>query len=208
MSKNVLVCAAHPDDEMLGCGGVIARHIAEDDVVNVIFLTHGRAGAAAAHSATRILRTSVPHFIGYPDQGLDTISLLSLTQSIERWSQPMNPNIVYTHHAGDLNADHRRVTKAVMTAFRPLPGSSIEAIYGYETLSSTEWSVDHAFVPQRYVAIDLTKKMTALWEYDTEMRPYPHSRSYETVTALARFRGSSVGVQHAEAFTVLREVVR
>jgi len=219
VSKTVLICAAHPDDEVLGCGGVIARHVAEGAKVYILCFTDGEAARlggdtriAARHQmammAADILGAQAPFFFTFEDQRLDTKPLLILIRGIEQYASNIQPNIVYTHHAGDLNSDHRIVTQAVMTAFRPLPGSSIEAIYGYEVLSSTEWSIDNAFVPQRFVSIDLGTKKSALSEYAYEMRDFPHARSMSTVISLAKFRGSSAGLWAAEAFTVLREVVR
>src|SRR5215475_2581167 len=216
MPKSILVCAAHPDDEVLGCGGTIARHVTEGNKVNVVYLADGVSSRAvdneqillrheAAIRAQKVLGIQgIPVFYDYPDQKLDTIHLLKLVQSIEH---VCHPNIVYTHHLGDLNADHRRVTEAALIAFRPLPGSTVEAIYGFETLSSTEWASEEIFVPTRFVAIDLEKKLAALKEYQSEMRDFPHPRSYDGVRALAMLRGMTVGLPTAEAFTVLREII-
>jgi LmbE family N-acetylglucosaminyl deacetylase len=228
LSQTILVCAAHPDDEALGCGGVMARHAAEGDHVHVLFLAEGVSsrrtddGKAQAElserrdsaiRAAKVLGAQTPIFCDYPDQRLDMISLLDVIKSIESLTADICPNVVYTHHAEDLNLDHRRVTQAVMTAFRPYPASRVVAIYGFETLSSTEWafgSRQSAFSPLRYVSIATTLelKLAALREYRFEMRDFPHPRSYETVKALATLRGSTVGVPAAEAFTVLREVIR
>jgi N-acetylglucosamine malate deacetylase 1 len=226
LQKTILVCVAHPDDEVLGCGGTMARHVDAGDSVHVIFVADGvtarqESGAnrekavvdrrEAARKAAKIIGCEPPNHLDYPDQRLDTVSLLDLTQSIEARLAKIGPDIVYTHHGDDLNADHRLVSEATVTALRPMPGQKVIAVYGFETLSSTEWvfhSRATAFRPNRFVAIEKTlgRKLDALRAYHVEMRDFPHPRSYETVEALAKLRGSTVGLAAAEAFTVLREV--
>jgi LmbE family N-acetylglucosaminyl deacetylase len=224
--RTVLVCAAHPDDEVLGCGGTMARHVDRGDTVHVIFVADGigaRKGSSAEHeralverreaaeNAARVIGCQTPHHLDFPDQRLDTIPLLDITQSIEALLTTIRPDLIYTHHEGDLNADHRLVSEATMTAVRPTPGQGVVAVYGFETLSSTEWvfhSRGTAFRPNRFVGIETTlgRKLDALRAYRAEMRAFPHPRSYKTVEALATLRGSTVGLAAAEAFTVLREV--
>lgn len=222
--RTILVCAAHPDDEILGCGGTMARHAESGDSVHVIFVADG-TGARKSRDAERMLTerreaaikaASIvgcghPHFLDYPDQRLDTIGLLDITQSIEGLLLKIQPDIIFTHHGDDLNADHRIVSEATMTAVRPIPGQKVVAVYGFETLSSTEWvfqSRGTGFRPNRFVGIEATlaRKIDALRAYDFEMRDFPHPRSYETAAALAKLRGSTVGLGAAEAFTVLREI--
>ena len=227
-NKRVLVCAAHPDDEVLGCGGVMAMHADRGDIVNVVFVAdgvtsrgsedrnlaaEGTARRTAAEEAAEVLGARTPISMDFPDQRLDSVSLLVVTQAIEKLMQELRPEIVYTHHAGDLNRDHRIVTQAVLTATRPYTGQTVLSIYGYEVLSSTEWTFGaqaDAFRPVRFVSItrSLQRKMKALGAYNYEMRDFPHSRSYECVRALAQFRGGTVGEEAAEAFTVFREIVR
>ena len=222
----ILVCVAHPDDEVLGCGGTMARHVDAGDSVHVIFVADGVAARKgsdadreralvgrreAARKAAKIIGCEPPNHLDFPDQRLDTVPLLDLTQIIEARLTQIKPDVVYTHHGDDLNADHRRVSEATMTALRPTPGQKVVAVYGFETLSSTEWvfhSRATAFRPNRFVGIEKTleRKLDALRAYRAEMRDFPHPRSYETVQALARLRGSTVGLAAAEAFTVLREV--
>lgn len=224
--KRVLVVAAHPDDEALGCGGTIARHVAEGDVVSAAFLTDGTsarpspdleaakaAREAAARRAARVLGIAELHFLDFPDNRLDSVALLDVVQRLEEIVVSVDPDVVYTHHGCDLNADHRIAHQAVATACRPLPGMTLAAVYGFETLSSTEWTtpaIGAAFLPQRFVDIGewLKVKFDALQCYGDELRPYPHPRSLAAVESLTRIRGSSVGVAAAEAFTVIRQVVR
>lgn len=222
MSTTVLVVVAHGDDEALGCGGTIAAHAARGDAVHLLVVADGvtsraadtdRAGREAdtRAAAERLGIAARPEFLGFPDNRLDSVALLDVVQAVEAVVERVRPVVVYTHHGGDLNIDHAVVHRAVMTACRPLPGAPVRAIYGFEVPSSTEWSdpdLARPFVPQRFVGIGdhLQTKLEALACYGSEMRPFPHARSTEAVEALARLRGSQVGMPAAEAFTVLREV--
>ncbi|HZQ14719.1 MAG TPA: PIG-L family deacetylase [Pseudolabrys sp.] len=219
---NIAVIVAHPDDEVLGAGGTMARHVKEGHAVHVLIVADGETSrpdravdkrAQAAANAARTLGAEPPRLLGLADQRLDTVPLLDVTQAIERFLAEAAPSVVYTHHPNDLNADHCIVARAVMTACRPLPGSAVTAIYGFETPSSTEWAPPDAaetFVPARFVDISdtLSVKMAALKHYDAEMRPFPHPRSYEAIEALARWRGATAGMRAAEAFVVLRDLLR
>ena len=165
----------------------------------------------AASRAASEIGADEPRMLGLPDNRLDTLPLLDVIKPVEAVVEAVAPKIVYTHHAGDLNVDHRIVHQAVVTACRPLPGAPVRAIYTFETVSSTEWqSAGEAFRPQRWVDIEpfLRCKMRALEAYEAEMRPFPHARSFDAVEALARVRGAAVGLKAAECFVVVREVVR
>ena len=223
MSERVLVCAAHPDDEALGCGGAIARHCETGDEVQVLFVADGvtargrpTAGGEVerrrdcAVAALEVLGAKPPIFLNFADQRLDAAPLLDITRRIEEVATAFRPSMAYTHHAGDLNLDHQIVSRATLTALRPVPGQNATRIYGFEVLSSTEWAFGSpAFAPARFVNIAATfaKKMAALRCYDFEMRSPPHPRSYKTVEALAVYRGAAAGFDYAEAFTILREMV-
>lgn len=222
MAKTVLVVVAHADDEALGCGGTIARHVAEGDLVFVVFMADGvssRAQAgqddlvkrhAAAEHAREILGIRKNFYLGLPDNCLDSLPLIEVIKRLEPIFSKLQPNIVYTHHHGDLNVDHRITHQAVLTACRPTPGSHTQAIYAFEVISSTEWAtpVAEPFVPNYYVNISdqLSTKIQALKAYHVEMRDTPHSRSLEHVAHLAHHRGHTVGVVAAEAFVVIRTV--
>ncbi len=222
MTDRVLVCAAHPDDETLGCGGVIARHCEAGEEVHVLFVADGvtaRGSATgeeiqkrreAASAALQVLGAKPPIFLNFADQKLDSAPLLDIIRRIEDIAGAVRPSLVYTHHAGDLNFDHQIVSRATLTALRPVPGQKASRIYGFEVLSSTEWAFGSpAFAPVRFVNIAATfaKKMAALRCYDFEMRSPPHPRSYKAVEALAVYRGGAAGFDYAEAFTILREMV-
>ena len=222
MTERVLVVAAHADDEALGCGGAMARHSDNGDTVDVVFVADGVTGRgdeklderhASALRACSILGANEPVFLDFPDQKLDTLSFLQIVQAIEPLIQRIGPTIIYTHHGGDLNLDHRIVHQAVLTALRPMPSSTYKAIYAFEVSSSTEWAssaIGEGFRPDYFVAIETTidRKIEALHAYGQEMRDFPHSRSYDAVRALAVVRGSSVGLPSAEGFVTLRSIAR
>lgn len=223
MAERVLVIAAHPDDEVLACGGTLARHAAEGDAVLVLFLADGETSRGPVEAAmlserqcmaaecSAILGLEPPRFLGLPDQRLDTVALLDVVWQVERVMAEWRPTVVYTHHGNDLNVDHRIAHQVALTACRPLPGSTVRAVYAFETVSSTEWGLPAgpAFRPTRFVDIraQIAVKAKAVAAYAAEMRPFPHARSHEAVGGLARQRGAQVGLFAAEAFEVLREIV-
>lgn len=218
--KTVLVVAAHSDDEALGCGGTIARHVAEGDTVYAVFLADGvssREGTGtvelnkrmeAAERARQILGITKNYYLGLPDNRLDTLPLIEVIHPLEKVISEIKPHTIYTHHYGDLNVDHRIAHQAVMTACRPMPGSSVQEIFSFEIMSSTEWSGSmlSPFLPNCFVDIGgyFGVKEKALLAYADEMRPFPHSRSMEHVRCLAVHRGASVGFTSAEGFMVIR----
>lgn len=222
MSKNVLVVAAHTDDEALGCGGTIARHVAEGDIVYAVFLADGvtsRPGAtpeeleqrnAAAEKAHKILGITKAYMLGFPDNRMDSVPLLDIVQALEAVIEELKPQVVYTHHYGDLNIDHRITHQATMTACRPMPGSSVLELYAFEVLSATGWNTPGAtpFVANAYIDVSgfMGKKMEALRAYELEMRCEPHPRSFVNVQRLAEFRGNTVGLAAAESFQLLRSI--
>lgn len=219
MSKTVLVVAAHADDEALGCGGTIARHVAEGDTVHLVLMADGvksRVGTddtalaerdAAADQAHGILGIHSVQRLGFPDNRMDSLPLLDIVQALEPVIARIAPQVIYTHHHGDLNIDHRIAHQAVMTACRPVPGSSVCEIYAFEVLSSTEWStpLSNPFIPNTFVDISayLDTKQLALEAYVDEMRSVPHSRSIEHAMLLAQHRGHSVGFEGAEGFVLI-----
>jgi N-acetylglucosamine malate deacetylase 1 len=224
MSKPVLAIVAHPDDEVLGAGGTLARHAVKGDAVHILFLADGVGSrgddkaaaehrARAARLAASTLRVHEPDFLGLPDNRLDGLDLLDIVMPIEKAIRKIAPQTIYTHHAGDLNIDHALCHRAVLTACRPMLGSTVLRIYAMEVPSSTEWSSPHpayAFMPTHFVDISGTQeaKRRALEAYGEEMRPFPHPRSFEALNALAAWRGASAGLHAAEAFMVVREIER
>lgn len=221
--KTILAIAAHPDDEALGAAGTLARHAAEGDEVHIAFLADGEGSRgskdnlaerqSAAKKAGDVIGAKSVLCHDFPDNKMDGVPLLEVTQHVEKIITDINPHIIYTHHAGDLNIDHRVTHQAVLTACRPMPGSQLEAIYAFEVLSSTEWAGpedENPFRPNHYVDISnfYEQKKKSLECYAEEMRDFPHARSYEAVEALATLRGAHVGVQKAESFMVVRTIKR
>ncbi len=224
---NILVIAAHPDDEVLGCGGTIARYAAEGAAVSILILANGLSSRAdydpvrdaplmklhheRAERAGRLLGAREVVLAGFPDQKMDTVPLLDVTQRIEREIARVEPEIVFTHHGGDLNLDHVITFRATMTATRPMAGRPVKRLYSYEVGSSTEWSFQQfapSFHPTTFVdiAAHIEAKIAAMQIYESEARMFPHPRSPEALRAQAHFRGAAAGVLAAEAFCCLREI--
>lgn len=220
MSRTVLVVAAHADDEVLGCAGSLAKHVAAGDKVHAVFVADGvmsRVGSGpgdsarrqqAAENARNILGIESLVFMNLPDNRLDSLPLLDIVQPLELIISKLAPEIIYTHHYGDLNVDHQLVHKAVMTACRPLPSSTVQEILAFEVMSSTEWNsvALTPFLPNLFIDISaqIDTKMRALEAYALEMNDPPHSRSIEHLRHLAMHHGYCVGVPAAEAFMVMR----
>lgn len=215
----ILVIAAHADDEVLGCGGTIAKHVASGDLVHEVFITNGVSSRNvkdsqiknrknASKKAANILGVASIHQLDFPDNKLDSIPLLDIVQPIEKIIEELQPDVIYTHHIGDLNIDHQLTHKAVMVACRPQPDFCVKQIYAFEIPSSTEWQTPgyFAFMPNFYVDISnqIKVKEQALEAYIEEMRPVPHSRSIKNLRNLSCLRGNSVGVNQAEAFVSVR----
>ena len=224
MSKIILVVAAHPDDEALGCGGTIAWHVAKGDKVFVVFMADGVSSRGsqigsvehqernhAALSSCEILGTQAPIFLGLPDNRMDSLALLDIVQPLESVINKIKPTTIYTHHFGDLNADHRITHQAVMTACRPQGDDSVKTILSFEVSSSTEWqtpSCGQVFEPNWFVDIKNTlgNKLKALSAYKEEMREYPHARSMKNIVNTSMVRGATVGMENAEAFVLVRNL--
>ena len=219
----VLIVAAHPDDEALGAGATIARHTRAGEEVSILFLADGVSSRnperdhveelgrrrSAAIVAARILGASTPKFLDLPDNRLDSVALLTLTRAVEEEVERIRPNTVYTHHASDLNVDHRCTHEAVMTACRPVATSPVDTVLCFESPSSTEWrstAAAPAFNPTWFVDVGntLETKLAALSAYEEELRPWPHPRSLEAIEHLARWRGATICSTAAEAFVLAR----
>ena len=216
----VLVIAPHPDDEVLGCGGTIAKHTSGGDEVYVCIVTKAyppqwsedeiKKARDEVLNVNQILGIKKTYFIDLPTVKLDTIPQKELNDLISRCVVEVQPEIIYLPHKGDINKDHGLVFDAAMVAMRPRPGAVIKKVLCYETLSETEWaapSVENAFIPNVYVDISdtLETKLKAAAAYKTELKEFPHPRSLEAISALAKLRGSTIGVEAAEAFTLVRE---
>jgi len=220
--KKALVVAAHPDDEVLGCGGTVARLTNEGVTVKIIILATGALSRDSAnnqdvqalkHSAkesAKILGVSDIIFGSFPDNKMDTVALLDIIKFIESHTRDFFPNLVFTHCSSDLNIDHQLCHEAVLTAFRPLPKSSVKTILTFETVSSTEYAFGtrERFKPNFFVEIDKfsRQKADALGAYKEEMRKFPHPRSVKHIKNLAVVRGAEVGLNQCEAFNLVRNI--
>lgn len=225
-AKVALAVAAHPDDEVLGCGGTLAKLRSAGWQTHVLLLGEGITARdeartvearrseldelnAAVSKAHQILDTTSVTRATLPDNRLDGIELLEVVKLVERAVRKLQPTRIYTHHYGDVNVDHRVVHEAVQAAARPQPGSATKELFFFEVPSSTEWRSSAnslGFAPAAFTDISqhLEAKQLALDCYSAEMRAWPHPRSREGVAALAAWRGATVGVAAAEAFEVGR----
>ena len=223
----ILIIAAHPDDEVLGAGGTIARVVKEGHEVHIAIMSEGvtsrdpqseqvkleQVDALRRHSrqAAKILGAKDIYLHNLPDNRFDTVALLDIVKLIEDLVEHVSPDVVYTHHGGDLNVDHVILHRAVITATRPTQGQQVREIYAFEIPSSTEWSfqsIKPHFHPNIFVNISntLTIKIQALSCYKSEIRTFPHPRSPEALQAIARRWGSVVGFEAAEAFELIRTI--
>ncbi|MBT3405565.1 PIG-L family deacetylase [Candidatus Woesearchaeota archaeon] len=208
----VLVICAHPDDEVIGCGGTIAKHTKDGDEVYVCIVSEGVSGQydhegmieerrKHANEVQKLLNIKKYFFFDFPDVKLDTIPQLEINKTIESVIQQVKPDIVYTHDGNDLNSDHQIVSNSTLVACRPLRAKFIKKILFYEIFGSTK-----QFNPNYYVDLtdDFDKKLTALSKYETEVDA--QTRSLETIRKLAAFRGCEINTSLAEAFRIFREI--
>lgn len=225
-NQKILVVVSHPDDESLGLGGTIYRHVHSGDAVYAVSMTDGVSSRDVKfknilkkkryRASLKVGKELGINWIkgpNFPDNAMDTVSLLKVTKFIEKVKEKITPSLIYTHSYSDLNIDHQIVNKATLTAFRPQPNELWTEIRTFEIPSSTDYGyklTTGLFNPNLY--IDITnywkKKLEALKHYKMEMKDYPHSRSLEGLENLAKYRGNQVGLKYAEAFEVIRKIKR
>jgi len=217
-SNRVLILAAHPDDEILGCGGVAALHAAAGDLVTSVIACEGeslrygdRVVGMEEHSrkAGAVLGVQDVRLLGFPDQKLDTLTLTKIITPIEAVVREVRPRIVYCQYGGDVNRDHELLFKAVLVATRPTE-PCIETVYAFDTASSTEWAYPRTFVPDTWVDIAavLERKLQAMACYQSELRDYPHPRSLAALRHKAHAWGNQCCLEAAEVFMTVRRVLR
>lgn len=222
--RRILVVAAHPDDEILGCGGTVAKLSQDNDVYSLVLgegvtsrdLKRQRSKRKSdllslqreMKRANKILGVKELFSADLPDNRFDSVALLDITKHIEKLIAKLQPHTIYTHYGKDLNIDHQLTYQAVLTATRPLPDQSVQEVYAFETVSSTEFNFPLSFSPNTFSDITdfLDIKIKALAEYKSEMRPLPHPRSLEHVRHVAKYWGTRVGMQSAEAFQTVRKL--
>lgn len=229
-NKRIMVVAAHPDDELLGLGATMHKLIKEQSaVVHVVILGEGITSRSDTHDPEKwkeVLEThhanmnaagahigfASIHSYNFSDNRFDSHALLDIVKVVEKEKEEFQPDIIFTHNAGDLNVDHRYTFQAVMTATRPMADEVVKAVICFETNSATEWQYSNhpeSFHPNLFVEIgeeDLQAKIDALGEYKFEIRDYPHPRSAKALRVLAEYRGYASGLNMAEAFEVVRMI--
>ncbi|MBW8015828.1 MAG: PIG-L family deacetylase [Planctomycetes bacterium] len=221
MRNKILVIAAHPDDEILGCGGTMAKLAQQGDDIYTLILGKGIAArglkeqdvaketeylSSCMTSANQTVGSKEVFSFDFPDNSFDSIALLEIVKVIEEVKNKVKPDTIFTHYYDDLNIDHRLTFEAVITATRPMADESVKAIYSFETMSSTEWKYPLSFSPNTFFDISETidVKLKALEYYKSEMREFPHPRSLEAVELFARNWGVKTGLKFAEAFECVR----
>ena len=225
-NKTILIVAAHPDDEVLGCFGTVARLIQEGYVAYTLILGEGKTSRekyrdTSKHSeefkvlnkeiieANQTIGIKKTFIYDFPDNRFDSVDLLDIVKVIDTMKQKINPNIIFTHYENDLNIDHKITYQAVITATRPMENESVKEIYSFEILSSTEWQYPISFSPDVFFDIKDTieLKLSAMKCYKSELCEYPHPRSLEGIELNAKYNGMRVGKNYVEAFKTIRKIV-
>ncbi|MDA3969391.1 UDP-4-amino-4,6-dideoxy-N-acetyl-beta-L-altrosamine N-acetyltransferase [Helicobacter ibis] len=223
-NKTILIVVAHPDDEVLGCFGTIARMIKEGHRAYTLVLGEGKSSRAVKRSditqesydilddefykANKSIGISEVFRERFPDNAFDSVPLLEIIKSIEKIKQKTKPDIIFTHYESDLNIDHKITFQAVLTATRPMRDECVREIYSFEVLSSTEWKYPHSFSPNVFFDISdtLELKINAMNLYKSELCEYPHPRSLTGIELNAKYRGLQVGLSSVESFMLIRLV--
>lgn len=212
----VLVFAPHNDDETLGVGGTISKLIKQNNEVYVCEVTSGsryKTVQAEALSAHKLLGVKETFFLNLPVGKLRNLDQPSINNKISEIVEKIRPQTVFLPFIGDMHIDHRETLESAMVALRPVQNPEIKEIYMYETLSETGWnlpSCDKAFIPNVWFDITETfeQKIKAMQCYKSQLKDYPHPRSIDAIEALAKYRGSTVGVKYAESFMLIRSIHR
>lgn len=225
MSKKILIIVAHPDDEVLGCFGTVARLIKEGYEAYTLILGEGKTSRYEKRitenrkDEIQLLNTEIikaNNIIGikkvfiesFPDNRFDSVDLLDIIKVISKVKDEVKPDIIFTHYECDLNIDHQITYKAVITATRPMKDECVKEIYSFEILSSTEWNYPLSFSPDVFFDINDTwdLKISAMKEYKSELCNYPHPRSIEGIELNAKYQGMRIGKNYAEAFKSVRVI--
>jgi LmbE family N-acetylglucosaminyl deacetylase len=225
MSKKILIVASHPDDEVLGCFGTVARLIREGYEAYTLILGEGKTSRdeqrvvenrlddiavlnSEIQKANDIIGIKKVFVESFPDNRFDSVDLLDIIKVISKVKEEVKPDIIFTHYEHDLNIDHQITYKAVITATRPMKNESVKEIYSFEILSSTEWNYPLSFPPDTFFDITTTLelKIEAMKEYKSELCDYPHPRSLEGIKINAQYQGMRVGKRYVEAFKSIRVI--
>ncbi|MDR3048572.1 MAG: PIG-L family deacetylase [Elusimicrobiota bacterium] len=221
--KKILIVAAHPDDEVLGCFGTVAKMLRRGGIGYTLILSGGKTSRdnsskddldlirQEAQKANQLIGIKDVSLSNFPDNAFDSVPLLNIVKEIEKIKNEIKPDIIFTHHLGDINIDHQITHKAVLTAARPIKDESVKTIYSMEIPSSTEWnsfSKESAFIPNVFFDVSETidLKIQALAKYQSELRDYPHPRSLQYLKELACNNGVRVGLKYSENFMLIRTI--
>jgi LmbE family N-acetylglucosaminyl deacetylase len=218
----VLVIAPHPDDEVLGVGGTIARLSSEGHEIHVAIVTRGepelfsssviRQGREEAVKCHALLRVKETHFMDFPAARLDTVQHHHLNSAFSELISRVCPDVVFLPFNHDIHKDHRLVCESALVALRPMDADGVRDVLCYETLSETNWNMPsgtESFAPNVFVDISkfLECKLQAAEVYASQMKAFPHERSIESISCLAKLRGATIGKNAAEAFVQVRRIV-
>ncbi|MDD2907738.1 MAG: PIG-L family deacetylase [Candidatus Gracilibacteria bacterium] len=220
MNKKILIITAHPDDEVLGMGGTIQKYILDGFIVDIFLLSkpinarqneeEGEIRLKNFKEVCLKLGINEIFYSDFPDTSFDSVRLLDLIKKIEEVLDISKPKTVYTHFYNDLNIDHGIVSKATLTALRPFGKYSfVKTIFMFEVLSTTELAIGKdTFIPNYYENIEnfIENKKKIFSIYETEIREFPHPRSFEGIEVLAKYRGMESGLKYAEAFILYRNI--
>lgn len=225
MSKKILIVASHPDDEVLGCFGTVARLIKDGYEAYTLILGEGKTSRdeqrevenkkneietlnSEIQRANDTIGVKKVFTESFPDNRFDSVDLLDIIKVISKAKEEVQPDIIFTHYQNDLNIDHQITYKAVLTATRPMENECIKEIYSFEILSSTEWNYPLSFSPDTFFDISdtLDLKIKAMRKYDSELCAYPHPRSLEGIELNAKHQGMRVGKKYVEAFKSIRRI--
>jgi LmbE family N-acetylglucosaminyl deacetylase len=223
MVKKILIVASHPDDEVLGCFGTVARLIKEGHEAYTLILGEGKTSRdeqrvaenrkdeieqlnTEIQKANNIIGIKKVFIESFPDNRFDNVDLLDIVKVVSKVKEEVEPDIIFTHFKNDLNIDHRLTYQAVLTATRPMQNECVKEIYSFEVLSSTEWNYPNSFSPDTYFDISDTieLKLEAMKKYTSELCEYPHPRSLEGINLNAKYQGMRVGKEYVEAFESVR----
>lgn len=225
MSKGnkILIVAAHPDDEVLGCFATVAKLIKQGYEAYTLILSGGKTSRdnvkeeelklirSEMKAANELIGIKKVFTANFPDNAFDSVPLIEIVKEIEKIKEEIKPEIIFTHHVGDMNIDHQITHKAVLTATRPMSGESVKRIYSMEVPSSTEWnsySTENIFMPNVFFEVEDTidLKLKAMAEYQSELRNYPHPRSLQHLKELAKVNGTKTGLNYCEHFMLIRQI--
>lgn len=222
--NKVLIIAPHPDDEILGCGATIAKHVRDGDEVTIVISTNAHIGAPELYTADKVKKVRQESldahnylgvkdtiFLDFPAPALNTFPEYKISLSFSKIFNMIKPAYLYIPYPGDLHQDHKAIYRSALVSARPNGENGIQKVLCYETLSETDWGPyqEKGFIPNCFVNVSETfhHKLNAMRLYTSQLKEPPHLRSLHTIEALSIYRGATIGVNYAEAFIVEREIV-